>query len=138
MRLISDCGSELISRRTQDYLLEAGILHEKSAPFTPEQNGFIERDNHTVMRSVRSMLFHKQLPEKLWDECVKTAIYLLNRTAYKNTGDQTPFERFYGFKPKIGHVRIFGSLAYLKLQEKKRSGYQKKLEARAQKTILVG
>lgn len=138
VRLQSDCGSEFMSKRTQEFLLEKEIVHETSAPFTPEQNGFIERDNRTVMESVRSMLFQKKLPEKLWDECVKSAVYLLNRTLNKNTGNQTPFERYYRYKPKVGHIRIIGSLAYMKLQEKKRSGYQKKLEARAKKMILVG
>lgn len=38
----------------------------------------------------------------------------------------------------MDHIRIFGSLAFGKTQTKKRSGYQKKLEERATKGILVG
>lgn len=44
--------------------MNRAITHETSAPFTPEQNGFIERDKGTDMVAVKTMLFH-QLSEKL-------------------------------------------------------------------------
>lgn len=138
MRLVSDRGSELVSKRTQEFLLGRGISHEVSAPFTPQQNGFIERDNRTVMEAARSMLYHRKLPEYLWGEAVNTAVYLLNRVPNKNTGSKSPYELYFKRKPRLSHVRIFGSLAISKQQAKKRSGYQKKLEARGKKTILVG
>ena len=136
--LVSDRGSELTSRRTQEFLLENGISHEVSAPFTPEQNGLIERDNRTIAEAMRTMLIHKNLPEKLWGEAANTAVYLLNRVPNKNTGRTTPFERYFGKKPRVSHLRAYGCLAMMKLQEKKRSGYQRKLEHRARETILVG
>lgn len=137
-RLFSDHGSELISNRTQEFLLSQNIIHEMSAPFTPQQNGFIERDNRTVVEAARTMLMGKKLPEMLWGEAANTAVYLLNRSCNSNTGVKTPYELYFGSKPKVGHVRVFGSLAYMKLQHKKRSGYQKKLEPRAKKVVLVG
>lgn len=137
-RLISDCESEFTSNRSQKLFLDNSISHSTSAPFTPQQNGFIERENRTVMESARAMLFHKGLPEKLWGEAATTAVYLLNRSCNKNTTPQTPYERYFKEKPKIGHLRVFGSLAFMKLQEKKRSGYQKKLEPRSQEMLFVG
>lgn len=137
-KLISDRGSELMSRKTQDYLVEMKIAHETSAPFTPEQNGLIERDNRTVVEMARSMLFHRKLSEVLWGEAVNTAVYLLNRSSSKLTGASTPYERYYGSRPRISHLRVFGSFAMLKEQHKKRSGYQGKLEPRARSVILVG
>jgi len=137
-RLYSDKGSELISNRTQDYLLDEGIVHETSAAFTPQQNGFIERDNRTVVEAARTMLKHRKLPDKLWGEAANTAVYLLNRLSNKNTDNKTPYELYFGSKPNITHLRIFGSLVYMKVQHKKRSGYQKKLENRAKPMVLVG
>lgn len=137
-RLVSDRGSEFTSKRTQEFLMNQGISHEVSAPFTRVQNGFIERDNRTVMEAARSMLFHRKLEEKLWGEAANAAIYLMNRVPNKNTGNTTPFELYFKRKPRLSHVRVFGSLAIVKQQEKKRSGYQRKLEARGKKGILVG
>lgn len=44
---MSDRGSESTSRRTQEFLLEKGISHDMIAPFTKEQNCFIERENRS-------------------------------------------------------------------------------------------
>lgn len=136
--LMSDRGSEFTSKRTQDFLEENGIVHKTSAPFTPHQNGFIERENRTIMEAVRAMLFHRKLPEVLWDEAANSAVYILNRVINKNTGAKTPYELYMNQKPRISHLRVWGSIAFMKVQEKKRSGYQRKLDPRAAKLVLVG
>lgn len=136
--IVSDCGSEFTSRRTQAYLEEQGIVHDKSVPFCPQQNGFIERDNRTVMEASRAMLFHKQLPESLWGEACSTAVYVLNRVVNSNTGNKTPFELYFRRKPRVNHLRVFGCKCFVKIPEKKRSGYQRKVEARSRKLLFVG
>lgn len=136
--LVSDCGSELISKRTQEYLIQNKISQELSAPFTPQQNGLIERDNRTVMEGARAMLFHRQLPEKLWGEAVNTMVYILNRSINRITGYKTPYEKYFKAVPNVSHLRVFGSFAMVKQQDKKRSGYQKKLEPRSKPLLLTG
>lgn len=74
----------------------------------------------------------------MWCESATTAVYSLNRSVNCNTLDKTPYELYFGEQLSVSHIRIFGSLAYVKTQTKKRSGYQKKVEERATKGILVG
>lgn len=114
------------------------LVHQMSAPFTPQQNGFIERDNRTIVKCMRTMLLARSLPEYLWGEAANAAVYVLNRTPNRNTGSKTPFELYFKRKPRVGHLRIFGSLVHVKRQQKKRSGYQKKLEPRTDPMVLVG
>lgn len=133
----SDCGSEFTSKRAVDYFTQEKIIQRKSAPFTPAQNGFIERDNRTVMEGARSMLIHMNLPKILWAEAANTFIYLLNRSVNSNT-DKTPYELYYQRIPRVSQLKVFGCLAVVKATEKKRSGYQKKLEDRGIKGIFVG
>ena len=97
------------------------------APFTPSQNGLIERDNRTVGDNARSMLAARKLPHFLWGETVQTATYLLNRSINARS-NATPFELVSKRMPRVDHLRVFWAVAYVKEQEKKRSGYQKKLE----------
>jgi transposase InsO family protein len=40
----------------EEYLEEEGIKHEFSAPYTPRQNGVVERKNQTLIDMVRTML----------------------------------------------------------------------------------
>lgn len=134
--LVSDCGIELT--RSKELLLSKSITHETSAPFTPQQNGFIERDNRTVVKAARTLLIHKKLPEYLWGEAANVAVYVLNRVMNKNTKTKNPYGLYHGTIPKVSHLKVFGSLAQVKMQEKKRSGYLRKLEPRVMKTILIG
>jgi len=137
LTLVTDCGSEYISIRTQLYLSDHNVVHRKSIPFVPAQNGFVERENRTISEGVRSMLFASNMPLYFWSEAATTFVYLLNRSLNKNI-DKTPYEYFFKEKPRISFLRPFGCLAYVKTQTKKRSGYQQKLEERAQKGALLG
>lgn len=134
----SDQGSEFCSRRMQEFFTANNIAHKTVAPFTPASNGFIERDNKTLMSGVRSMLYLRNLPTRLWGEAALTLVYLLNRSINNNTVDITPFEHYFGFKPKVSHLRVFGCLVMVKTQTKKRSGYQKKVEERSKRAVMVG
>lgn len=136
--MISDCGTEFTSNQSKEFFIEKEIVHIKSAPFTPAQNGIIERENRTLMNGVRSMLIHKNAPDILWGEALLTIVYVLNRSVNSITIDKTPFELYIGRKPKVGHVKVFGCISNVKTQIKKRSGYQKKYEHRASKSIFVG
>ncbi|RDX66847.1 hypothetical protein CR513_54347, partial [Mucuna pruriens] len=42
-------------------------------------NGVTERRNRTLKDMVRSMISHSSLLESLWEEALKTTIYILNR-----------------------------------------------------------
>jgi len=44
---------------------EHGIIHQKSTPRTPEQNGVSERLNLTIMDRVHTILIESQLPLSL-------------------------------------------------------------------------
>lgn len=136
--VVSDNASELLSGRAREMMLAKGITQRLSAPFCPQQNGYIEREMRTIMEAVRAMLFAKSLPGWLWAEAANAAVYVLNRTTNSIDAQATPFERFYGRKPRVAHLRVFGSLAYVKAQTKKRSGYIKKLASRSEAMLFVG
>ncbi|KAG8499389.1 hypothetical protein CXB51_005989 [Gossypium anomalum] len=82
----------------------------------------------------RCMIFEKNLPKNLWAEAVNTAVYVQNRLPTKALEQRTPFEAWFGFKPSLAHLRIFGYLCYSQVPAVKRS----KLDRRAQVGILVG
>ena len=54
--LRSDNGKEYTSAKFNQFCEEAGIEHQLTAPYTPEQNGVSERRNKTVMEMARCML----------------------------------------------------------------------------------
>jgi transposase InsO family protein len=54
-KIRSDNGSELKNSRIEDYCDEKGVKHEFLAKYTPQQNGFVERNNQTLINMARSM-----------------------------------------------------------------------------------
>jgi transposase InsO family protein len=48
-KIRSDNGSEFKNLQVEEYLEEEGIKHEFSAPYTPQQNGVVERKNMTLI-----------------------------------------------------------------------------------------
>jgi hypothetical protein len=62
----------------------------------------------------RCLLKSMGVPGMFWGEAVKTAVYLLNRAPTKSLNDKTPFEAWYGRKPGVKHLRVFGCTTYAK------------------------
>ncbi|RVW24539.1 Retrovirus-related Pol polyprotein from transposon TNT 1-94 [Vitis vinifera] len=126
--LRTDNGGEYISKEFNVFCQEAGIVHQLTAPYSPQQNGISERKNRTVMEMARCMLFEKKLPKLLWAEAVNTSVYLLNRLPTKSVQSKTPIEAWFGVKPSVKHLKVFGSFSV------KRG----KLDERAEKGVFVG
>jgi transposase InsO family protein len=61
-KIISDNGSEFKNLQVEEYLDEEGIKHEFSAPYTPQQNGVVERKNMMLIDMARTMLGEFKTP----------------------------------------------------------------------------
>jgi transposase InsO family protein len=59
-KIRSDNESEFNNLQVEEYLEEEGIKHEFSAPYTPHQNGVVERKNRTLIDMARTMLWRIQ------------------------------------------------------------------------------
>ena len=97
----SDNGKEYVSDQFNSFCEEAGIEHHLTTPYTPQQNGVVERKNRTIMEMARCMMHEKGLPKKFWAEAANTAVFLLNRLPTKAVQGKTPFEVWYGHKPSV-------------------------------------
>lgn len=132
--LHTDNGREFVNEEFKNFLDEKGIVHECTAPYTPQQNGRSERELRTIMESARSMLYAKDISKNLWAEAVSCAVYLLNRSSSSQTINVTPYELWFKQKPNLKHIRIFGSVGYVHIPKEKR----KKLDKKSTKMMLVG
>lgn len=132
--LRADNGREYSNSATVSYLKSRGITLESTAPYTPEQNGKVERENRTIVESARTMLHAKELPTKLWAEAVNVAVYILNRTLVAKNKVATPYELWCGRKPNLSHVKTFGINGYVHVDKQ----FRKKMDKKAKKPKLVG
>ena len=110
-RIRSDNGGEFICKEFTNVLLKHRIKHEKSAPYSPHQNGTVERNWHTLFDMARCLLIEAGLPRELWTYAVMTSVYIRNRCYHQRT-KETPYYLLSGKKPDLSHMHIFGSICY--------------------------
>ena len=67
-----------------------GILHNFSAPRTPQQNGVVERKNRSLEELARTMLSESSLPKYFWVDFVNTSCYVMNRVLIRPILKKTP------------------------------------------------
>ena len=129
-----DRGGEFCSTEFVNYCEEAGIARQFTAPYSPQQNGVVERRNRTMIEMARSLLKEMQLPNTFWGEAIRHSIYILNRLPTRVVSGINPYEAWSGEKPHIEHVRVFGCLAHMKVPSQKVT----KLDDRSKPVIHLG
>ena len=131
--LRSDNGGEYVDKDFADFCSKEGIRREWADPYNLEQNGVAEKKDRTIVEATRAMMYDQDMPKFLWAEACNTTVYVQNRTPHRALGKITPEKVCTGKTPKVGHFRIFGSLAYCRIPEQKR----KKLDQTTEKEYLV-
>ena len=131
--LRSDRGGEYFPANFSSFCEEHGIIHQRTSPYTPQQNGLAERKNRTLVDMVNSMLLSSKLPFNLWGEALISACHIHNRIPSKIT-KTSPYELWNGRKPNLSYIRVWGCLAFYRVPDPKRT----KLGPRAKKSVFVG
>ena len=80
---------------------------------TPQHNGVSERHNCTLLDIVQSMMSLTDLPLSFWGYALETAAFTLNRALSKSV-ETTPCELWFGKKPKLSFLKVWGCDAYVK------------------------
>ncbi|WRX07954.1 Integrase [Theobroma cacao] len=98
--LRTDNGREFNSDKFEAFLSAAGIKHQFTVPYSPQQNGVCERKNKTILNMARAL-------EKL-----------------------TPYEAWYNVKPIVDHLKVFGCICYVHVPEAKKTKLEPRAELR--------
>ena len=65
--LRTDHGGEFTSVEFVAYCADQGLVRHHTAPYSPQQNGVVERRNQTVVGMARSMMKANSMPAKFWE-----------------------------------------------------------------------
>lgn len=137
-KLRADNGGEYTSNEFKQFCKLKGIQMSYTVPYNPEMNSIAERLNRTLSEKALSMLTAANLERKFWNDAIEAANYIKNRCPTSAFGnqfvDKTPAELWYGKKPDLSHIRVFGSICYNHIPSEKRT----KFDVKASKCILLG
>jgi transposase InsO family protein len=132
-KIRSDNGFEFKNLQVEEYL-EEGVKHEFSAPYTPQQNGVVERKNRTLFDMARMMFGEFKTPERFWSEDVNIACHAINRLYLHRLLKKTLYELLTGNKPNVSYFRVFGSKCYILVKK----GRHSKFAPKAVEGFLLG
>jgi hypothetical protein len=134
----SDNAKEYLSKTFAAVNARHGIQHQRTAIYSPEQNGMAERSGRTIIEMARTLLHESGLATEFWAEAVNTAAYTLNRSP-SGTRNMTPMEAFFQVKPDLSHMRVFGCDAHVHIPEPKREKSEAgKFASKSMKGLLLG
>ena len=130
-----DQGGELAN--SHEFMREMMRRHryvvEPTGADSPSQNGGAERMNDTLAVSVRALLYGAALKPKFWSAVLLHAVWLHNRKVHSITR-RTPFEGWYGMRPDLSQLKMFGSRVCVKRPGKRRA----KLDRHDYQGIFLG
>ncbi|KAJ9531170.1 hypothetical protein QJQ45_000825 [Haematococcus lacustris] len=129
----TDNGTEYVNSRMKEYCSSKGIVHQHSAPYSPQQNGAAERLNRTIFEKARSILHAADMSLSFWAHAAVFANHV--RCLLPVSGQPlTPWEAFYGVKPDLSGLRVFGCRVWLHVPDHQRS----KLQAKSVEGLFLG
>jgi transposase InsO family protein len=134
--LRDDKGGEFTGKKVTSYLTRKGITHETTTTDTPPQNGVAERFWRMVWEAVRAFMHSMCIPQSLWAELMRTAVYVRNvLPTSANAKHISPHQALFGELPDIGFLRVIWSKGFAYILPKNRRG---KMARRAVEVRMLG
>jgi transposase InsO family protein len=133
-KIRSDNGTEFKNSQIEGFLEEEGIKHEFCSPYTPQQNGVVERKNITLLDMAWTMLDEYKTLGRFWAEVINTAYYSINRLYLHRILKKTSYELLTGKKPNVSYFRVFGSKCFILIKR----GRNSKFAPKAVEGFLLG
>jgi len=112
--------TNFMSNEFTNFIAKAGIAPRHTTRNRPQQNGVAEHANRTIVEAITAALAESGLPHSFWVECLALFIHVGNRLASLSLAARitatTPHELWFGVKPDLAHLRVWGCHVYHHVQ----------------------
>jgi Reverse transcriptase (RNA-dependent DNA polymerase) len=82
-----------------------------SYPYTPQQNGLVERKHRQVVELALATMFHASIPTHYWLEVFESVVFTINRNPSSSISFSIPYNLLFHKTPDYS-FKIFGCLCY--------------------------
>jgi hypothetical protein len=127
-RVKSDNGTEFKNTNIEEYLDEESIGHELFVPYTPQQNGIVERKNRTLIEAARTMIDEYKTSDSLWAEAIHTACHAINHLYLHKLRLKPAYELLAGKKNNVAYFRVFCCKYFILNKKLKSSKFTPKVD----------
>ncbi|KAJ9544175.1 hypothetical protein OSB04_023882 [Centaurea solstitialis] len=108
----SDGGTEFLNHKVKSLFNDNDTFHQMSCPYTPQQNGRVERKHRHIVETGLAMMFNARVPATFWVHAFSSAVYIINRLPTKVLSSKSPFEVLFGRIPQYANFKPFGCRVY--------------------------
>ena len=133
-----DYGSELQSKKVQQWLFAEGIILEPSAPYSQEENGVSEGLERTLMEMAQASIIEGGIDDSFWPKVILAMTYIKNIRPTKALQGLTPHQELFKTLPNLAHLRVLGSTVYVLIHKEEWELKSEKFVPCALKGKLVG
>ncbi|CAI7927173.1 unnamed protein product [Closterium sp. NIES-54] len=103
--------------------LKLGILQNLTCPYTPQQNGMAEREMHTVVETVQTMLLHMGVKHNWWHLALRQAVWVRNFLERASLPSGTTLhELMFKKKPDVTLAHVWGCMVQFMVPEQQHGG----------------
>ena len=93
---IKTLRSEYTSKSFEFFLSSNGIHHQIYLPYTPQQNGLVERKHRHLIKTTITLLSQAFLPSTYWSFAIQSTMTLINLLSIATLGFLSPWYKLYG------------------------------------------
>jgi Reverse transcriptase (RNA-dependent DNA polymerase)/gag-polypeptide of LTR copia-type/GAG-pre-integrase domain len=79
-----------------------------SCPYTPQQNGLVERRHRQVVELSLASMFHAHLPQSFWSEIFESIVFIINRIPSSSIQSQSPYSLLHHKDPDYSFFKVLG------------------------------
>lgn len=112
-------GSELQSKRIQQWLSAEGIILDPPAPYSQEENGVSERLGCTLMEIARVSIIEGGIDDSFWPKMILAITCIKNIRPTKAVQRLSPHQEIFKTLPNLAHLQVLGSTVYFLVQTEK-------------------
>jgi hypothetical protein len=116
---VDEDGALANSSELCDFLLHCHIALQSTGGYASFLNGKIECPHRTIAPMVQAMLLNSGLPDTLLCYTTETATDIYQYT-YHSAIKMTPYEAWYGTKPHINNLCVWGCYVHLHIPDPKK------------------
>ena len=131
--LVCDGAGEYVSNDIKQLCRRKGVRLEFSAPYTPQENGKVERNWGTITPMARCLLEQSGLEKEYWPYALNMASEI-KKFCFHSGIQKTPFEAMYKKKPNLESIKVFGCSAFVHVEK----NFRGKIDRTSQKGIFLG
>jgi hypothetical protein len=95
-------------------LIQERLTLETTGGYASFLSGKVERPHHTIANMTRALYFNAGHSADKWCYAAKTAADIYHFTLHSAI-NMSPYEAWYGIKPNINHLRVWGCKIYVRV-----------------------